>query len=87
MAEVSKPDFETGEPRSILSMHLHARGIRKYQLTPVAWAGEAACWLCWESSRVCQTSASKRSLLQVLVEAQARARAPQRRQRRPPDED
>jgi len=39
MAEVSKPDFETGEPRSILSMHLHARGIRKYQLTPVAWAG------------------------------------------------
>ena len=39
MAEVSKPDFETGEPHSILSMHLHARGIRKYQLTPVAWAG------------------------------------------------
>ena len=39
MAEVSKPDFETGEPRSILSMHLHAKGIRKYQLTPVAWAG------------------------------------------------
>ena len=39
MAEVSKPDLETGEPRSILSMHLHAKGIRKYQLTPVAWAG------------------------------------------------